>query len=134
KLISERAPKASLISAEGNIRETLDLDIDAWLIRCEFIVNEMQAIDLSGCPDDFAQAYRNHCGSWFIAWKVFNNMKDDNIIYYSIIHKYNARIRKIRETDKAIHDTYNKLLELASQYRVQISRYQGQYGLVSLHN
>ena len=128
--ISNRAP----ITSESS-------DINAWLKKYEFIVTEMRAIDLSACPDDFAQAFSYHCQAWVDNYRVIQDIKSyqgkdtfwngflnglngRSEAYINELNADQARIQqKGEEANKAIYDTYDKVLEIASKYGVKTAKY-----------
>ena len=132
--IPERAPKVNESS-----------NIDDWLRHIEFIVKEMSAIDLSACPDDFAQAYYNHCKAWSDCYTVAQDLKsyiDNNTGWKGILKGFtngfffrgkkmldelNEEEKRITQAGKnsetAVHDTYDKVLEIATKYGVKTAKY-----------
>ena len=128
--IATRAPSASGSDS-----------IDDWIRRYEYIATEMRKIDLSACPDDFAQAYSNHWKAWGDSYLVLKDIKAyqgkdtfwqgflNGLLgrggdYVNELNAEQARItRKVEEADKAVHDTYDKVLEIASKHGVRTSKY-----------
>ena len=120
-------------------------NIDDYLRYIGYIVKEMSAIDLYGCPDDFAQAYHNHCKAWSDLYNCTNELKifiNDNsgwngfIKGFSngfffrgkkMIDEFNEEQKRImqagKDSDTAIYDTYDKVLVIATKYGVKTAKY-----------
>ena len=69
---------------------------------------EMSNIDLSGCPEDFKEAYREHQKAWTaksIADEGFFNFQED------------------RDARHAISQTWQDVLNIAEKHGVDVSKY-----------
>lgn len=111
-------------------------------ISLNILCHGQENINLNGCPEDFVKAYKEHC----IAWKNYYNLIGECIQYLekrggfwnqlrdtfkngadknlSDIASETARIEfQEKERVRAIQNTYNTTLEIASKYGVDITKY-----------
>jgi hypothetical protein len=81
------------------------------------MVEQMQQIDLSDCPEDFRVAYQKHINAWTNAYQAFQ--KIPNRIwewpFWKIFTGYN-----LKEEEKLIDDTWFEVKNIAIKYKVNV--------------
>ncbi len=118
-------------------------DVDERIEHTKYIVAQMLLIDLSRCPDDFAQAYDNHRNAWKQMLNVyyegkqyqlrlgvgcllvlFNGTAGRNSDFLWGLDNEQLQIaQKWKAADNAIAETFDKVLETATKHGVKTAKY-----------
>jgi hypothetical protein len=91
------------------------------------VVDGMQAIDTSGCPEDFQEAYRDHIKAWQKMQGVATRYGGMNGFVQGFLSLGTALGDAIEDGNEAQHEvttTYQNLLQSARRHGVDIGRYQ----------
>ena len=116
-------------------------DIAEVIKHHEYITTKLNKIDLSLCPDDFARAFRKYCFAWSDRYQVFLDFKrmsgpeaaltgflmglaGQGAEYVGhTVSESQSLFKKAEAADKALRDTYQEVLDIASKHGVNTSKY-----------
>lgn len=147
-LPGERAAIASVLEQDRNIAARAPRcdnanDIDARIEYPKYIVAQIFLIDLSQCPDDFAQAYDNHRHAWKQMLDVYYEGKQYQLrlgvgcllvlfngtagrngdFLWGLDSEQMQIAQKWKAANNAIAETFDKVLETATKHGVKTAKY-----------
>ncbi len=118
-------------------------DVDSATKRTYFIVGQMYRMDLSNCPDDFAQAYDNHRKAWQELLEVFYDTKRYQLrlgagcllvlfngtsgrnsdFLWELDGEQKQLVKRYQDANRGIAETFDKVLGTATKHGVKTAQY-----------
>lgn len=142
----QREAIAMVLQEDKNISQNLPKREATEVVS--IVIRRMRAIDLSQCPNDFRDAYKQHIMAWEKAVPVLRQFEEQNgagnilksflvgliagftdqfhLVLGNIIENANASEelkQKAQKVDREIKDTFDEVLRIAKKYKIDISPY-----------